>query len=62
MSVDQLVNDLLRPLYVLRLAATGERSDSSWGKSCRTRAANARQEIDTIVRAYVQDNSPPQGD
>lgn len=57
-EIDNLVSRLMKPTYVLNMARAGERSDSSWGKSCRVRAKKARQEIDRIVREYVGEEGP----
>lgn len=61
MTVDELVDKLARPIYVLRMARPhGDVIVSSSGyptqamiKSAKTRANNARKEIDNIVSSYV---------
>lgn len=57
-EVDLLVSKLMGPTYVLNMAKPGEYLDTSWGKSCRTRAKRARMEIDKIVTEYVEGSEP----
>lgn len=54
-EIDWLVSALMRPTYILNMAKGGEHEDTPYGRSCRARAANARIDIDCLVRSYVED-------
>jgi hypothetical protein len=54
MTVDQLVDKLAKPTYVLRMARPLEKdTNPAMGKSARRRAYNARREIRELVTTYV---------
>lgn len=56
-AVDQLVAELTKPIFVLRLASgelLGGAAKENRLKSCMTRAANARQEILDIVTEFAE--------
>lgn len=58
-QVDKLVGQLMKPTYVLNMARAMENAVPLWQrKSARSRAENARKEIDAIVRAYVKETQP----
>jgi hypothetical protein len=53
-KIDQLVNELTKPLYVYRMARgiSHLHSSPAMRKSAATRMENAKKEIDKIVKAY----------
>lgn len=63
MTVDELVDMLRKPMFVLQFAKHGEqiplddKAREAMKKSCEARAENARNEIDRIVQEYVVLNS-----
>jgi len=60
-AVDVLVDQLMRPIFVLNMAAPAERygrNGTAYQRSGHTRAENARKDIDAIVRRYVKENPP----
>lgn len=58
MTEDQLIDRLAKPIYVLRMARPMEanrlapHTNPAMVRSARTRAANARREIRSIVLQY----------
>jgi hypothetical protein len=59
MTPDQLIDELARPTFVLRMARALENNrlaphtKPAMVKSARTRAAQARIDIDLIVERYI---------
>lgn len=53
MTIEQLINDLRRPMYIYTMAQRDSQFDTPFTRSCKTRRANAEKEIDEIVRKYV---------
>lgn len=52
-DVGQLINDLMRPLYVHRMAYSRQNEPDGHGQGARLRVRKAEAETDRIVRAYV---------
>jgi len=54
MTVDEFIDKLAKPIMVLRFARAQENNTYNKGlaKGAKKRAANARLEIDRIVREY----------
>jgi hypothetical protein len=53
MTVDELVNKMRKPVYILTLCMHNENDNTPHGRSCKTRATNARVEIEKLVKQYI---------
>ena len=53
--VDELVDALARPIYVLRMAHEFAYKDSPMGRGAAMRAANARRDIREVVERWVDE-------
>lgn len=63
MDIDQLVNDLTKPLYVYRMARAMAYPNTRYGdphpamtRSAKTRLKNAERQIADIVRKHVTED------
>lgn len=54
-SIDGLIEELARPIYIYRMGASSKGSPSH-RKSSATRQQNARAEIETMIRQWVEEN------
>jgi hypothetical protein len=55
MTVDQLLSQLYRPIYVLQMARALEDAPGPHGVGARKRAHNARCEIHDLILSYQSD-------
>lgn len=56
-SIDGLIEELSRPIYVYRMSVGGVSGRTPGQvKSARTRNQNARVEIETKIRKWVEEN------
>lgn len=60
MAVSELMSKLLRPTYVLRMAAPMSVGDRPINRSAATRVKNAEREIHEIVMYYARSQKEEQ--
>ena len=61
-SIDGLIDELARPLYVYRMGSNWRTGNQGQRKSSLTRQQNARAEIETMIRQWVEQNPVDAGD